>query len=443
MAEWKTVKINQFLQERQGRFDPKDKAIKGLKRLDKIDFSGGIHLSDKDSKTDMIIIKPGDLVISGINVAKGALAVFHGDEPITATIHYSSYAFDEKKIDIDYFKRFVKSQSFVQTLKDQVKGGIKTEIKPKAFLPLEIQLPDIESQKEISSFFKNIENEMEVLSNEIDQQKSFFNKLRQQILQEAIEGKLTAKWREEHQELISGNNHASKLLKKIQSEKEQLIKEGKIKKIKPLSPISDKEKPFDLPEGWVWGRLGDVCSKIGSGSTPSGSNYSAKGIPFFRSQNIHNGGVVYEDIKYISADIHSHMSGTTVLPGDLLLNITGGSLGRCARVPFDFKEGNLSQHVCIIRVVQVNKAFLHDLIVSPLFQNMVFQSTTGAGREGLPKYNLEQFVIPLPPFAEEQAIVARVDKLMSLINELEKQVSEREDLSEKLMKSVLREAFAG
>ena len=89
----KRVKISQFLKEREGRYDPGDEAVLGLKRLNKIDFSGEIHLSDKGSKTDMIIVEPGDLVISGINVSKGALAVYHGEEPITATIHYSSYMF--------------------------------------------------------------------------------------------------------------------------------------------------------------------------------------------------------------------------------------------------------------------------------------------------------------------------------------------------------------
>src|SRR3990172_13284271 len=110
MGEWKRAKIGRFLKERGGRYDPGDETIQGLKRLNKIDFSGEIHLSDKGSKTDMIIVKPEDLVISGINVSKGALAVYHGEEPITATIHYSSYVFDESQIDIDYFKRFVRSQ---------------------------------------------------------------------------------------------------------------------------------------------------------------------------------------------------------------------------------------------------------------------------------------------------------------------------------------------
>ena len=272
MAEWQKVTISQFLQERTGRFDPQDDAVTGLKRLEKIDFSGEIHLSDKNSKTDMIIIKPSDLVISGINVSKGALAVYNGVEPITATIHYSSYSFNKKMVDFEYFKRFVKSQSFIQALKDQVKGGIKTEIKPKDFLPLEIYLPSIDSQKEIASFFKNIESEMDMLSGEIEDQKRILINLRQTILQEAIEGKLTAKWRKEHPELISGKNHASILLEKIKTEKEKLIKDGKIKKEKPLVLVADNEKLFDLPEGWVWCRLGEVTKSFQNGlATRAGS----------------------------------------------------------------------------------------------------------------------------------------------------------------------------
>ncbi|MFA5879101.1 MAG: hypothetical protein WC860_02900 [Candidatus Margulisiibacteriota bacterium] len=98
-----------FLTEREGRYKPNDKKISNYYRLNKIDFSGTIHLSDKLSKTDMIIVEPGDLVISGINVAKGAISVYEGKEPITATIHYSSYIFDKNKINIDYFKRYLKS----------------------------------------------------------------------------------------------------------------------------------------------------------------------------------------------------------------------------------------------------------------------------------------------------------------------------------------------
>jgi len=81
MSEWKKVKIGDFLKERQGRYKPNDEAITKYRRLNKIDFSGMIHICEKPSKTDMIIIKQGDLVISGINISKGAIAVYQGKEP--------------------------------------------------------------------------------------------------------------------------------------------------------------------------------------------------------------------------------------------------------------------------------------------------------------------------------------------------------------------------
>jgi len=444
MSSWEYRPLSDFLTAREERYKPNDSFIASFKRINKIDFTGQIHILEKPTRTDMIVVNPGDLVISGINVAKGALAVYEGDEPVVATIHYSSYTFDKNKIDIDFLKRFLKSPSFIIELQNQVKGGIKTEIKPKHLLPLKLKIPNLAEQQIINRYFNAIENEAIYLSNEITTQSTLLSQLRQAILQEAIEGKLTAGWRKENP-IRKGDPDfdAEALLKKIKIEKEKLIKEGKIKKQKPLAPIKAEELPFELPEGWVWTRLGEICSKIGSGSTPKGSNYTTVGFPFFRSQNIYDSGLLYDDIKYISNSVHENMQGTVVLKNDLLLNITGGSLGRCALVPNDFKEGNVSQHVCIIRAILSNHNYFHFLVLSPLFQRYVFNSTTGAGREGLPKYNLELFIIPLPPLAEQQAIVNRVEKLISMVDELEKQVSERKEQSEQLMQAVLREAFGG
>ena len=186
-----------------------------------------------------------------------------------------------------------------------------------------------------------------------------------------------------------------------------------------------------------------MCSKIGSGSTPTGSNYAEIGYPFFRSQNIQDYGLIYDDIKYISEDIQVQMKGTVVVSGDILLNITGGSLGRCALVPDDFKKGNVSQHVCIIRPESVDNKFIHKLMLSPYLQQCIFSSTTGAGREGLPKYNLEQFIIPLPSLSEQQAIVSKLDELMRTCDELEASIRNSQKHNEMLLREVLREALEG
>ena len=175
--------------------------------------------------------------------------------------------------------------------------------------------------------------------------------------------------------------------------------------------------PFEVPDNWVWTDIEHICSKIGSGSTPRGSNYSSKGIPFFRSQNIYNGGLVYEDIKFISEEVHQTMIGTEVLPNDLLLNITGGSLGRCAIVPENFQRGNVSQHVCIMRPIFVVSEYFHAFVLSSIFSKSM--KITGSGREGLPKYNLERMFFPLPPLSEQHRIVSEIENWFALIDQIE------------------------
>ncbi|WP_224728134.1 restriction endonuclease subunit S [Francisella sp. SYW-2] len=437
MSTWQKVKIGDFLYEREGKYKPNAKEVEGLLRIEKIDFKGNFHIGAKPSKTNLILIKKGDLVISGINVAKGAMGIYTGEEDVVATIHYSSYTFDKTKINLGYFKRFLKSPEFIRLLNEQVKGGIKTEIKPKHILPLEISLPDIVTQNQIVSNFEKIENDISELDYDVRHQQNLLKRLKQTILQEAIEGKLTSKWREQNSDI----EPASILLEKIQAEKEKLIKDKKIKKQKSLPPITDDEKSFEIPESWEWCRLGDVSVKIGSGSTPKGSNYSAKGYPFLRSQNIYDEGLVYKDIKYITEEVHQSMRGTRVVKNDLLLNITGGSLGRCAYVPASFSEGNINQHVCIIRALTVYRKFLHKVVLSPFFQNLIFGYTTGAGREGLPKYNLEKFVVAIPPIKEQKEIVSIIEKLFAICDQLEEQINSSKENVDMLMKTVLKEAF--
>ena len=199
--------------------------------------------------------------------------------------------------------------------------------------------------------------------------------------------------------------------------------------------------PFEVPEGWGWTTLECICSKIGSGSTPKGSNYTSDGIIFFRSQNVHNKGIVLEDIKYISEEVHKSMIGTEVLPNDLLLNITGGSLGRCAIVPDEVIRGNVSQHVCILRPLLINADYLHIFILSSFFMNTM--KITGSGREGLPKYNLEKMCIPLPPLPEQQRIVAEIERWFSLIDQIEQGKADLQTAIKQIKSKILDLAIHG
>ncbi len=441
MATWKKVKVGDFLFEREGRYKPDSLEIAGLQRIDKIDFSGNFHIANKPSKTDMILIQKGDLVISGINVAKGALGVYQGKADVTATIHYSSYTFDEGKISVEYFKRFLRSPLFVQLLKEQVKGGIKTEIKPKHLLPLEIPLPDKQGQLAILSRFQRIENEDDELKSELTHQQTLLKNLRQQILQDAIEGKLTADWRKQNTDV----EPASELLKRIATEKAQLIKDKKIKEQKPLLRISDEEKPFELPQGWEWCRLNQVIYE-----NPR-NGYSPKTVDFpTRTKTLKLGATttgkfIASEIKYIDEEIPID-SFLWLREKDILIQ-RGNSMDFVGVSAIYYGEENSFIYPDLMMklrpVISISEVFLHHTLMSIYCREYFRKNATGA-QKSMPKINqgiVFNTLIPLCSGAEQQVIVNKVEKLLGLCDQLEAQITQNQIHADQLMQAVLKEAF--
>jgi type I restriction enzyme, S subunit len=436
------TKIGKFLFERKGKYKPDDERISGLKRISKIDFSGNFHIAQKPSKTNMILIKSGDLVVSGINVSKGAMGIYYGDEDVVATIHYSSYTFDSEKINVEYFKRFLKSAKFINLLKEQVKGGIKTEIKPKHILPLEIDLPIIEDQEKIVSHLKSIENEDDELKQEIINQQTLLKKLRQQILQEAIEGKLTKDWRVENPNV----EPARELLKRIKTEKEQLIKEKKIKKQKQLPPITEKDKLFELPEKWEWCRLDElIYESPRNGFSPKSVNYETE------IKNLKLGATTkgYFDetvFKFVDIEIREN-SYLWLKPRDILIQ-RGNSIDFVG-VSAIFKSDGRYIYPDLMMKLQPSKfvaeIYLHHTLLSPFNRNYFRDNASGA-QKTMPKINqgtVSQTLIPFPPITEQKAIVKKVEKLFAICDKLVKEINENKIHSEQLMQAVLTEAFEG
>ena len=178
----------------------------------------------------------------------------------------------------------------------------------------------------------------------------------------------------------------------------------------------EDEIPFELPEGWAWCRLLPLTIKIGAGSTPTGGAavYSTSGIKFIRSQNVYDDGLVLTDVAYISEEINQKKSGSIVKPKDILLNITGGSIGRCALVPDDFDIANVNQHVIIIRLVNPElRKYLHDVITSPYIQEQILSRQVGSGRGGLSAETLSTFLIPLPPMNEQVSTIKKLQDCIS------------------------------
>lgn len=253
--KWQSRPLSDFLVERKRRIKHGDANRLNLPRIRKIDFSGNVYLeSVTQTKTDMIRVQNGDLVISGINASKGAIAIFESDKDALATIHYSSYEYDPKHISVDFIKWFFRSSEFIRLLKEQVGGGIKTELKAKHILPLQVRIPTLAEQQQIANRLARISDKHIAAMSEIAHQETLLAQLKQAILHEAIQGKLMADWRQENPAV----EPASQLLERIRREKQRLVAKKKIRREKPLPPIAPEEIPFEIPERWAWCRFAEI-----------------------------------------------------------------------------------------------------------------------------------------------------------------------------------------
>ena len=344
-----------------------------------------------------------------------------------------------EKITPEYLLYLLKSDEGKEAIGKNASGAVRKRLYFSNLANIEIVLPTIDIQKRRLISFKKTQQLLGKIKSQTSKE-SCLSQLKQAILQEAIQGKLTAGWRKQNPD----TEPASELLKHIKAEKQKLVDEKKIRKEKPLPPISEEEIPFALPDGWGWCRLGKICSKTGSGSTPRGGKtaYTNRGIPFIRSQNVYDDGLRLNDIVCIPELIHKRMNGTIVYRKDLLLNITGGSIGRCCIVDNKIIEANINQHVAIVRTVFSGLGyFAHNIICSPYFQQEIVNAQTGAGREGLPKNKMDRILIPLPPLQEQKAIVKIVESLMQKCTTLETEIKQSEIHAEQLMQAVIKKAF--
>ncbi len=192
---------------------------------------------------------------------------------------------------------------------------------------------------------------------------------------------------------------------------------------------------------WERKSIGDISHKIGSGSTPLGGTkaYQQKGIMFIRSQNVNSDMLNLDDIVYISDEMNEKMSGSKVFGEDVLLNITGASIGRSCVVPKGFQIGNVNQHVCIIRLNQdFSPYFFQPFISSFRGQKLVFQEQAGGGREGLNFQSIRRFKILFPSLPEQQ-------KIASFFTAIDKKISQlrrKKTLLEEYKKGVMQLIFS-
>ena len=308
---------------------------------------------------------------------------------------------------------------FVQgQIEELKKQSVQANLFQGAIASLLIPLPPFEEQQRIVDRINELMpviDEYEAMENQLVALKERFpTDLQDAILQAAVLGKLTDQNTQEESELLV---KAIRETKKKQLTEKTITKDNSCK-TKPIEKYED-ELP-ELPANWTWIRLGDLCSKIGAGSTPAGGSkvYVNSGIKFLREQNVHNTGLIMDGLVYISEEINASMRGSQVQAKDILVNITGASIGRNALVPDDFDLANVNQHVLIVRMIDERlRHYIHLCLQSPFVFNQMMDKQMG-DKPGLSATKVANFVIPIPPLEEQQRIVDRLNAILPLCNEL-------------------------
>lgn len=250
------------------------------------------------------------------------------------------------------------------------------------------------------------------------------NKLRELILELAVRGKLVPQ--------DSSDESASELLKRIQAEKTKLISAGKIKKNQLLNTLTVDEKPFDLPHGWDWARLGFI-GNTQTGSTPSKSNPESFGtdIPFVKPGDIYKNYVEYENegLSFLGAA----QSGR-VAPSGSVLMVCIGTIGKCNLIE---RDCSFNQQINSITPYIFDSRYLLSVFRSNYFHTEAWSRSSSTTIAILNKGNWEEICVPIPPLEEQHRIVAKVDELMALCDQLEAQHSEAAYAHEQLVSHLL------
>ncbi len=277
-----------------------------------------------------------------------------------------------------------------------------------------IPVPPIEEQERIVAKIEELQP-LVAKYGEAEQKLSALNaefpdKLRKSILQQAVQGKLTKR--------DPADEPAAELLKRIRTEKDKLIADGKIKGEKKQLQIVGEEGPFDVPDTWEWTTLEALCcGTISYGIIKLGEE-DLNGVKVLRCSDVKPGWIDESGIRTVKGDLSDEYSRTILSGGELVINVRG-TLGGCAIIPKRFKGYNVAREVAVLPVSNsICKEYLLYLLLSPAFDDYLLNNLRGVAYKGLNIALLSAFPIPIPPLNEQKRIVANIEQLLPLCEKL-------------------------
>jgi len=451
MSDWQKVKMGELFDQYRIQHLVQDNRDYGQITISKNGYvkyrttKNGKLIGRKRQFLIDLVTHPNTLLFTRQGVAEGAIGFAPNDvDGCIATENMPMFSL-KPNMSKSFIQLLLKSANFKNGItRFTPTGSAQKSIHERDLMTVELQIPSFKVQNILSFKIESQLNKIKKVSTQITHQQTLLKKLRQAILQEAIEGKLTKQRRKENTNV----EPASVLLKKIKAEKARLVAEKKIKKAKPLPPIEKDEIPFEIPESWEWCHIEHIIDnkKYSLKAGPFGSSltkamYTKSGYKIYGQEQVIKQNPYYGHY-YINLDKYNELLSCSVEPYDILLSLVG-TIGKLLILPNDIESGIINPRLIKIRLHKtIDKKYFSFLYKSLLVQTQLKSNVSGQTMAVVTMKILKKIYLPLPPLSEQKEIVKKVDNLFAMFDELEGQINDSKANADMLMQAVLKEAFS-
>jgi len=371
------------------------------------------------------IIPKGTLLIALYGATAGKLGILGIDAAINQAI---CAIFNEYHLNLKYFYWYL--SSYRNKLLNIRIGGAQPNLTQNMVKNVRIPLPPLSEQHRIVAKIEELFTRLDAGIEALKKVKAQLKRYRQAVLKYAFEGKLTEEWREKHKDELEP---ASLLLEKIKEERKKKLG----KKYKELPPVDTEGLP-ELPEGWVWDRLGNICDTT-SGGTPSRKikKYFEGNIPWLKSGEL-NDGSIYSSEEFITEEAIKNSSAKIIPKETLLIALYGATAGKLGILKFD---AAINQAICAVFPYQLMRDFLFFYLIH--YRNKLLRKRVGGAQPNLTQGIVNDIPIPIFSRREQNQIVSEIERRFSIIDKMEKTVEQGLKQAERLRQSILKRAFEG
>ncbi len=432
---WKKVKLGQLVDN----FSVRAKDVGGAEGLDfyGVSNSEGIiktKYAAEDKAEDYKIIEKDCFAYNPYRVNVGSIGMVADNIRGLISPAYVIFKPKPNTIKAELLFKFLKSSEGLRQIKFYARGTVRQALRFEDLCNIELSIPNYDEQEILFEKLNNTQLESDLLSIELNHQLDLVKKLRQQLLQDAVQGKLV--------EQDKKDEPASELLNKIKAEKEKLIAEKKLKKEKELPSIKPEEIPFEIPDNWVWCRLGGACQI--NPRNKAEDELDVAFIPMPLISQLYNVTPEYQIKKW--KEIKSgftHFANNDVVVAKITPCFENSKAGIMKDLPNGIGAGTTELYV--IRGNElVNPKIIYAFVKSSDFLKKGEKIMRGvSGQQRVPSDYLINTLFALPPLAEQNRIIQKLDDLMQYCNDLEASIKQSQQQNEKLLQQVLREALRG